>query len=324
MTKISFAEFQERALYGPGGYFSNNTVGKDFKTSPTLGTVFARVLGNALDEWWSDLGEPARFDVIEGGGGDGTLAKAILELDLRCKNAIKYTIIERSAAALDALRESVLSYATSLPYDPVAGVILANEMLDNMPVSLFEFDGDQWREVCVKDTDGTETFREAMPMMVERLEDLVPSAIAGTRVPLQTEARGWIADAHEALSEGRIVCFDYARTTSEMAALEQHEWLRTYRGQQPGVHPLQDPGLQDITCDVALDQLPTAHTSTQAEFLERFGIDDIRAEAQRVWEANAADGGMTAMKARSELSEIDALTDPNGLGGFTVFEWPVG
>jgi SAM-dependent MidA family methyltransferase len=328
MTKISFAEFQERALYGPGGFFSQNgSVGRggDFITSPSLGNVFARVFGNALDAWWVDLGTPSEFHVFDCGGGNGTLAKAIRDLPLRCQKALRYVVIERSSAALQTLEDEGVPFAKDFPEEPVVGVVFANELLDNLPISLFEFDGDKWREVCVKEEQpGIEVFREVLPFSAEQLDSLVPEARAGTRVPLQTEARGWVAAAKAALTEGRVVCIDYTRTTSEMASLEQHEWLRTYRGQQPGEHPLQHPGSQDITCDVAVDQLPVAKISTQAEFLERFGVKEIREEARAQWEVLAASGGLEAMKARSMLSEIEALTDAAGLGGFTVFEWEAG
>jgi SAM-dependent MidA family methyltransferase len=327
MTKISFAEFQERALYGPLGYFSHNdVVGKrgDFVTSPSLGEVFGKVVGNALDAWWEELGKPSVFAVYECGGADGTLAKVVLGSDLECSAALQYSVIERSATARERLQLAGIPHRRSLPEAPVdAGVVFANEMLDNMPVSVFEFDGDVWREVCFDETRRSETFRDVLPHTTNRLAALVPNPRPGARAPLQTEARGWLEDAMSTLERGRVVCIDYARTTAEMARLEQHDWLRTYRSQAPGSHPFVDPGSQDITCDVALDQLTGAVTSSQADFLERYGIEDIRQAAMSAWEAGAAEGTLDAMRARGVLSEIDALMSPEGLGGFTVFEWLV-
>lgn len=326
MTKISFAEFQERALYGPAGFFSqHDVVGRrgNFVTSPSLGSVFARVLGNALDQWWSDLGEPSAFPVLECGGADGALAKAIASLDLRCSEALRYVVVERSTAARDRLEDAGISFLEDLPSEPFDGVIFANELLDNIPVSLFEFDGDAWQEACYDELRRAEVLRSVLPTAAERLDALVPFPRIGTRVPLQTEARGWVATALKTVSRGRVVCIDYARTTFEMAELAQHEWLRTYRDHHPGTNPLSDPGMQDITCDVAIDQMPDAHRSTQAEFLMLHGVEGLRVEARKRWEAGAAEGGLDAMQAYSELSEIDALTDPDGLGGFTVFEWIV-
>lgn len=315
---LSFAEFQYLALYGENGFFGdNNRVGRsgDFVTSPTLGSVFARVLGNAFDVWWNDLDRPSPFDVIECGSADGTLAKAVLQLDLDCKKALRYTVVE---------------YADELPKTPIIGVIFANELLDNLPVSLFEWDGSCWNEVCV-DVDGSndlsEVFRPVSPVVSRQLMQLVSSPEPFSRVPLQTRAVSWLAAAMNAVESGRVVCIDYMRATSEMASLPQAQWLRTYRSHYPGKHPFVDVGLQDITCDVALDQLllayPNAEVNSQTEFLACFGLEGIRADAERSWQTQVAAGGFDALWAQSVLGEISALVDGSGFGGFTVCQWPV-
>jgi SAM-dependent MidA family methyltransferase len=100
--------------------------------------------------------------------------------------------------------------------------------------------------------------------------------------------------------------------------------LRTYRAHQRGGPPQCDPGEQDITTEVALDQLPAGFTtSTQADFLRRWGIDALVEEGRTVWQARAHLGDLVALRARSRAREADALLDPDGLGGFTVAEWSV-
>ena len=102
------------------------------------------------------------------------------------------------------------------------------------------------------------------------------------------------------------------------------EWLRTYRGNERGEHYLTAPGSQDITTDIPFDQLPEADTMrTQAQFLQRWGIDELVTEGKRVWEAQAARPGLEAMRMRSRISEAEALLDPGGLGNFLVAEWRV-
>jgi SAM-dependent MidA family methyltransferase len=273
--------------------------------------------------WWSELGEPSIFEVVECGGADGALAAAINDLDLHCREALRYSVVERSTAARERLKVRRIPHSAALPEQPITGVVFANELLDNIPVSIFEYRGNAWWEVCYDERTGSETLREVLLATAERLDVLVESPTSGMRVPLQTEARGWVADAIDAVAVGRVVCIDYARTTAEMAVLEQQEWLRTYRNQLPGMSPFQEPGSQDITCDVAIDQMPAAALSTQAEFLHRFGIEAFRSEAKRTWEAEVVAGGLKALQARAVLSEIEALVDPAGLGGFTVFEWVV-
>jgi SAM-dependent MidA family methyltransferase len=110
--------------------------------------------------------------------------------------------------------------------------------------------------------------------------------------------------------------------TADLAARPQHQWLRTYRGHQPGGAPFDGLGTQDITVEVCIDQLPQSTSDmTQAEFLRAHGIDDLVADGRRVWEERKAIGDLQAMTARSRITEAQALTDPNGLGAFRVFEW---
>ena len=61
--------------------------------------------------------------------------------------------------------------------------------------------------------------------------------------------------------------------------------------------------------------------TTQAEFLAEHGIDELVAEAKRTWTERAHIGDLEAVRARSRVGEAAALTDPAGLGGFTVIEW---
>ena len=102
------------------------------------------------------------------------------------------------------------------------------------------------------------------------------------------------------------------------------EWVRTYRGHGRAGHPLDDLGTADITCEVAIDQLPPATIDrAQAEFLRAHGLDDLVAAARQEWTERAHIGDLQALKARSRVTEAAALTDPSGLGAFRVLEWEV-
>jgi SAM-dependent MidA family methyltransferase len=123
------------------------------------------------------------------------------------------------------------------------------------------------------------------------------------------------------------VVIDYTSETAAMAARPWREWLRTYRGHERGEHPLRHPGTQDVTCEVALDQLAAVRAPDavrpQAQFLALHGLEDLVAEGRRVWAERAGIGDLAALAARSRVREAEALTDPAGLGGFTVAEWVV-
>jgi SAM-dependent MidA family methyltransferase len=110
-----------------------------------------------------------------------------------------------------------------------------------------------------------------------------------------------------------------------MARRPWTEWVRTYRGHGPGGHPLEHLGEQDITCEVAVDQLPGPDaTSSQADFLRAHGLDVLVNDARRAWQERAHIGDLDALKHRSRVGESEALTDPGGLGAFRVLEWEVG
>ncbi len=325
---ISFADFMEAALYDADGgfYVRGGSAGRrgDFLTSPEVGPLFGAVLAAALDEWWDALGRPAPFTVIDAGAGSGTLARAVLTAKPRCRveGALHYVAVERSAP-LRAHHEGlpVVSMA-ALPEGPLVGVVLANELLDNLPFRLAVFDG-EWQEAFVDVARDGRLVEVLRPF--RELPTALPSRAAhGARAPVQDEAAAFVRDALARLERGRLVAADYARTTAEMAAVPWREWLRTYRAQQRGVHYLAEPGSQDITTDVALDQLPPPTAIwTQAEFLAAHGVASLVEEGRRLWAGQAIAPDLAAFKARSRVREAEALTDPSGLGGFTVAEWLV-
>jgi SAM-dependent MidA family methyltransferase len=362
----------ERALYGAGGGFyeaGGRAGGRhgDFLTSPEVGGLFGAVVARALDAWWRAMGAPDPFVVVEAGAGPGTLCRTVLAAAPECAAALRYVLVERSAAQrrLHAehlrLEDPALAFApvdpdteapvagsptgpicVSLPELPrVAGpaVVLANELLDNLPFGLAELRDAAWCEVRVDldaaaeagaGPDGAGRLIERpVPLDPERaaaIDRLAPEAPDGARVALQAAARAWLRDALAVAGPGgRVVVVDYVTTTAAMAARPQDEWLRTYRGHARGRGLLDDLGTQDVTCEVAVDQLalvraPSSDTG-QAGWLRAHGLDQLVDEARRTWAERAHLGDLAALTARSRVTEADALTDLSGLGSFRVLEW---
>jgi SAM-dependent MidA family methyltransferase len=150
----------------------------------------------------------------------------------------------------------------------------------------------------------------------------------GARLPLQRAAASWLRQALSVMERGRVVIVDYADSSSALACTPWTSWLRTFRQHQPGLGPLEEPGTQDITCVVAVDQLaavrrPTTEQS-QADWLGEHGIETLVEEARAAWRERAAVGDLESLRARSRVHEGDALVDPEGLGSFRVLEWAVG
>jgi SAM-dependent MidA family methyltransferase len=243
-----------------------------------------------------------------------------------------------------------------LPAIPIVGVVLANELLDNLGFGLLERGETGWFEVRVgraepsgadadpssapgvsapataSDGAGSVGLSEVLVPATERdarlADRLVPDAAVGARIPMQHQASEWLTSALSRVDRGRVVVIDYGRATAAMAERPQGEWLRTYRDHTRGGAPLEQLGRQDITCDVAFDQLVVTHhpdrIRSQAEFLGAYGIEGLIAEGREIWQQRAHIGDLVAVRARSRVGEGEALLDPDGLGGFQVLEWQAG
>src|SRR3954467_6674706 len=142
MTGEPFSAFMDRALYGPDGFYQRGgQAGRrgDFITSPELGPLFAEVLARAIGD--TDT-------VVEVGGGAGTLARDIL----RIRPELRDVVVERSAPlrAAAAERAPAAHVVDRMPDgSQQQAVVLANELLDNLPFDLFELRAGEWWEVRV-------------------------------------------------------------------------------------------------------------------------------------------------------------------------------
>lgn len=315
------------ALYGESGFYA--TTGRagrrgDFITSPEVGPLFGTVLARAIDHVWNTLGQPDDFQIVEVGAGPGTLARSVLSAQPKCLARGTYVAVEISDVQRELHPDGIISTAT-MPTTIEHGVVIANELLDNMAFDLWVFDNGWRQSHIIEQGDGFAEILKSAPVP----EFLPARAPHGARAPVHREATSWLGDVLSLLRNGTLFVIDYCTPlTAEVAAMPWREWLRTYVGQNRGSHYLRDVGDQDITTQVCIDQLAAVRepdaVRSQSHFLQRWGIDELVDEGKKVWTENAARPTLDAMKMRSRISESEALLDESGLGSFTVLEWSNG
>jgi SAM-dependent MidA family methyltransferase len=361
----------DAALYDPhDGFFATGggagRAGRDFVTSPEVGTLFGTLVARALDDVWHQIGAPDPFVVIEAGAGQGRLAADVLRADPACAAALRYVLVERSELLRASQREllaleppdealgpfaagvddgdapepiegagPIVTSLDELPGLHVDGVVVANELLDNLPVDLVERAVDGWREVRVGCADDG-SFVEVLVPAIEELAteaDIVAAGAhvpTGARLPVPLATRAWLGSVAALVRRGRVLLVDYADTAAGLLARGPsgpRGWLRTYRAHERGVGPLAQPGSQDITCDVPLEFLVHAASRAgmdvvaeepQEAWLHALGIDDLVDAGEATWRERAHLGDLEAIAGRSRATEAAALTDPAGLGAHRV------
>jgi SAM-dependent MidA family methyltransferase len=323
-----------------------------------VGQLFGALVARALDGWWDDAGRPDPFLVVEAGAGRGRLAVDVLAAHPRCVPALRYVLVERSSALRDAQREvlsvepfedalgpvvrdeedaplpvtgmgPIVTALDDLPAVPLDGVVLANELLDNLPFRVVERRDGGWWEVRVG-VEGDDLVEQLVPAALELAAEadvVATDPPDGARLPVPSGILAWLRACGGALRSGRLVVVDYVADATELVERRERGWLRTYREHERGVDVLAHPGEQDITIDVPREYLLHAAARAgfrlesdvaQAEWLQHLGIDDLVEDARRAWDARAHVGDLEAVRHRSRVTEGAALVDPAGLGAHRV------
>jgi NADH dehydrogenase [ubiquinone] 1 alpha subcomplex assembly factor 7 len=316
----------EAALYHRqyGFYSTGGSAGRrgDFITSPEIGPLFGHVVANALDTEWERLGQPGVFTVVDFGAGPGTLARSVAAAAPRCASSMRYIAVERSAGQRAHHPSGVISVEFLSPEligEGIVGVVIANELLDNLPFTpVVRVNGDlRFLEVSVDDDNAL----KALASLSSPEDD--PFDVELEAAVLQTDAASWLRDMLGAVVAGRVLMIDYARTSSALVE------VRTYASHGRAGDPLVDLGTKDITVDVDLEQLERSvvratRITSQASWLELHGLSRLVAEGRVLWAEGASTGSLEAMWGRSRVREAEALTEAEGLGGFSVAEWTAG
>lgn len=339
---ITFARFMERALYEPHlGYYRapNARPGRrgDFLTAPEADPIFGAALARQLAEVWRRLGEPALFTVREPGAGDGTLALATLRAlaasELELARAVRWQPeeIEPDRVATFRTRLAAAGHpGVALDDDdaPIVGVIVANEVLDALPVHRVVGRGGGPRELFVgMAEEGQKRFVEiegdlSDPALCQRLDAEGVTLAEGQRGEICLVLDDWVRDQAARLEQGMLIAIDYGYPAAELydPIRRVDGTLRAYIRHRVHDDPFRHVGRQDLTAHVDVTAVERAAasagldhlgTTTQAEFLTGLGIGDLLVALQ-------TDPVTTVESYLGARAAVMRMLDPAAMGRFRV------
>jgi SAM-dependent MidA family methyltransferase len=333
---LPFDEFMEMCLYDPeAGFFSGGRVRSgeeaDFVTSPEVSPWFGRLLGR----WAAQVADDDTV-LVEAGAGSGALLEPLF--DESGGSFREVYAVEISPHAREEISVRVDGVGSVCAWEDVPGggsaVVIANELLDNIPFRLADRVDDDWVEYRIGAIDGTLTMEhrrdDDLTAWCDRELGNVP---AGALLAAQIEAARWVTEVIGRFDTIRLCIIDYAATTSDLARRPRSDVVRTYHGHRTGFDFLGEPGTTDITTDVNVDTMVRAArdagaavtTTDQRSFLLDLGAGEVlEMLIEREHERARAGDTMGQLMARSEATNLRALLDREGLGGFTVFRITTG
>ena len=340
---LTVAAFMDVALYDPDlGYYARTAQRSgragDFFTSVDIGPLFGELLETQIAEMagilaglktraTSDVAQdfsPA-FDLVEAGAGNGRLSADILRAasrrDPRFYERVRLHLTEASASAREAQRmtlaggpgdldvnERLVSSSQSLP-PSFEGVLIANELLDALPVHQVVMRAGGLREVYVDACDDRLITREgppSTPALAGYLDRLGVVLEPGWRVEINLRALDWIHDVAGRLERGFVILVDYGHEARELYSPSHASGTLTTFARHTMAGPetsadapswLAQPGERDITCHVDFTSIRAA---AEAEGLTTLGFLD-----QTYF--------LLALANLSNPSNLSYLSDPSSL-----------
>jgi SAM-dependent MidA family methyltransferase len=328
---LGFERFMELALYAPRlGYYARGdrqfgalpASGSDFITAPELSPLFGRALARQVSQ---SLAATQTREVWEFGAGSGALAAQLLQT---LGDAVdRYTIVDLSGTLRERQRATVAAHAPAAAHKlrfadawPAAldGVVVANELLDAMPVLLLAYDGSAWHErgVVVEDVDGDARFAWAdrpTPLRPPVPADSLDAWPPGSVIELPRQASGFVRSLAAVLRRGAAFFIDYGFPAHEFYHPQRHAGtLMCHRAHRADADPLSDVGDKDITAHVDFTAialvgqdagLAVLGYTSQARFLLNCGLADDLAAAQSAGDVRAL-AAAHKLLAEHEMGEL--------------------
>lgn len=296
---ISFYEFMQTALYEPGlGYYvaGLRKIGAegDFVTAPEISPLFSHSIANQCAQLLTEL---PNSSILELGAGSGRMAAQILlRLEQLACLPEYYFILDLSPDLQARQRETLaadvphllskVQWLNRLPTAPFQGVILANEVLDAMPVELFTVTDAGIATVQVVAQPEGFSFTTDDSQQAADIEKLLANDLV---LPYTSEFNpalaAWIHSLADCLAAGALLLIDYGYERADYYQPERNQGtLVCHYQHRVHANPLIYPGLQDITASVDFTAvaeaglaagLDLAGYTTQAAFLLNCGLEDL-------------------------------------------------
>jgi len=294
---IPFSRFMELALYAPGlGYYSAGAskfgAAGDFITAPEISPLFGRTLARQL----ADIMALSAPHILELGAGSGKLALDILtELERLEQLPASYSILEVSADLRQRqqalLRERLphlaarIQWLDALPVQ-ISGAVIANEVLDALPVHLLRWSDSRVFERGVASKGNNFIWEDRLPETPALLELAQQISVPDDYLSeISLTARGLVSSLCDRLSNGALLFIDYGFGAREYYHPQRSSGtLMCHYSHHAHDDPFFLPGLQDITAHVdftAIAESAIDHGAnllgytTQAHFLINGGITEL-------------------------------------------------
>jgi len=369
---MPFEEYMAACLYDPeDGFFATgplrSTKSGDFLTSPEVSPWFGRCLGRFVKREYQRLDRPTPFHLVDVGAGSGSLLAGILSAEDALgqihriaddvsssgsgggespdspagpssgqTDGIEVWAADVSPAARQHLGTTpqINHVIADLAGTPPSfdGTIIANELLDNLPVALAVRSNHGWEERWVGSGEDDEmpfslVAAPPRPEVEAWADSFAGNVPNGGLVEVEIAATAWLQAALDRIKRGAIVVIDYGGTAEELEPRRTQGTLRTYRAHHLGPDPLAEPGETDVTVDVNFSALlatasqagAAAELYRQDDFLTNLGLRNELSRIRREELEEARDGDpLRRLTLRSERTDAETLLHPRGLGDFRV------
>lgn len=319
----------ELVLYTPGlGYYSAGAkklgADGDFVTAPEITPLFGKYLAKQIAEVLMHMPEG---NILELGAGSGRLAVDILMALAELNHLPQHYYILEVSADLKARQQAYIAQNIPQYVDRVSwldrlptqfsGVILANEVLDAMPVHRFYQDQKEIKEswITIQENKFVERFDQASAAVMAAVSDLGMPLNEGYTSEISLIIPAWIHSLSDSLKKGLILLIDYGFAQREY--YHPQRYMGTLRCHYR--HHVHDdfflyPGLQDLTAHVNFTQvassalnagLNVAGYTTQAHFLMNCGVMDfVSSMNANVIEAYQMSQSIKKLLLPSEMGEL--------------------